>query len=64
MAKFSWIMYSYMIYLSVLLLVNGASFIMDKPVQALGMFTRWWFVASVFLITYISEWSGILYEKQ
>ena len=64
MAKFSWIFVSYIIYISVLVAGNTASFIMGNPVQALGILTKWWFVASVFLLTYLSEWIYIIYEKQ
>ena len=64
MARFAWIWYSYVTYLSVLVIGNTASFIMDKPIHALGIFTRWWFIASVFVFTYASEWGSILMEKQ
>ena len=64
MSRFWWIFVSYIVYVSVLIAVNGASFIMDKPVQALGFLTQWWFVASVFLITYLSEWGSILLENR
>jgi len=64
MSRFGWVFITYTIYLSVLTIGNTASFIMDKPVQALGMISKWWFIASVFLVAYISEWGSILYEKQ
>ena len=64
MSRFGYILISYVIYLSVIIAGNTASFIMDKPVQALGMISKWWFIASVFLVAYISEWGSILYEKQ
>lgn len=64
MSRFAWIWYSYIVLVSVLIAGNTASFILDKPVQALGILTRWWFIASVFVFTYVSEWVVIVMEKQ
>lgn len=64
MSRFSWIFISYTLYVSVLVTSNTVSFVMDKPVQALGFLTRWWVIALVFLVTYISEWGSILLEKR
>jgi len=63
MSRFGWVFITYTIYLSVLTIGNTASFIMEKPVLALGYINKWWFIMAIFLIAYISEWASIFVEK-
>ena len=64
MGRFAFIAYCYTAYLCVLIAGNTASLIMHEPVLALGYISKWWVVVSIFLLTYLSEWAEIVYQKQ
>lgn len=64
MGRFSWIFYSYVLFVISLMLTNAWYSVEGKPVLALGYISSWWFMLIIFLITFLSEWGSIMMERR